>query len=407
MKLTATSTGSRPKKARSGRRTSTSGGRRSTTTRRECPSCATSGSYARSTTHSLASSSSTARARHRGSSSVHWGDDEPQLGRRHPIPVWIRDEWNVTEAKVKEAAAAAAATTARSCSCLLPRVRRRGHPRHARQLRGRAGHDRPAARAADRRGPSGESRGCSRGSLDGERRLRSSSRTSSPARASSRAGGNELTTSSLRDGVETAGRHALARLFPKFGVADNPNGARSSPRHATGLRMRSPQSAGREMFRRIPSARRCSIAISGAGTKAPTSSDSSQTRRTAGRRTPSTVRCSPCSRNGNIRAERTGSPVGGPRSSRPPRSARRRSSKRTIRQVRRSAWRCEVCLPTRAFPTPSDRRRPRSAGSCSTSSTSPLVQAVRRRFPSRRRQPRRGAPGARGQPAVPRGRDPS
>ena len=35
-------------------------------------------------------------------------------------------------------------------------------------------------------------------------------------------GGNELTTSILRDGVETAGNHSLARSFPKFGPADDP-----------------------------------------------------------------------------------------------------------------------------------------------------------------------------------------
>jgi len=34
-------------------------------------------------------------------------------------------------------------------------------------------------------------------------------------------GGNELTTASLRDGVETAGRHALSRQFPKFGTGDH------------------------------------------------------------------------------------------------------------------------------------------------------------------------------------------
>ena len=52
------------------------------------------------------SSSSTARARRRGSSTRHWGDDEP-TDRRSDVPVWIRDEWSVTEATVREAAAAA------------------------------------------------------------------------------------------------------------------------------------------------------------------------------------------------------------------------------------------------------------------------------------------------------------
>jgi hypothetical protein len=35
-------------------------------------------------------------------------------------------------------------------------------------------------------------------------------------------GGNELTTSALRDTVDAAGNRALARLFPKFGPADDP-----------------------------------------------------------------------------------------------------------------------------------------------------------------------------------------
>ena len=34
-------------------------------------------------------------------------------------------------------------------------------------------------------------------------------------------GGNELSVSSLRNGVEAAGGHALSRQFPKFGIADN------------------------------------------------------------------------------------------------------------------------------------------------------------------------------------------
>ena len=52
-------------------------------------------------------------------------------------------------------------------------------------------------------------------------------------------GGNELTTGSLRDGVETAANHALVRLFPKFAHRGRSNveqghhqGPRRRPRRA-------------------------------------------------------------------------------------------------------------------------------------------------------------------------------
>ena len=36
-------------------------------------------------------------------------------------------------------------------------------------------------------------------------------------------GGGEVTTSTLRDAVETAANRSLVRLFPKFGAGDNAN----------------------------------------------------------------------------------------------------------------------------------------------------------------------------------------
>ena len=79
----------------------------------------------------------------------------PPLGRRHTnhrrgtVPVWIRDEWSVTEAGPEPRPRPA--TTARSCSYCC----RRSTPRHPDALASYAAADRrdaPAARAADRRG---------------------------------------------------------------------------------------------------------------------------------------------------------------------------------------------------------------------------------------------------------------
>jgi hypothetical protein len=150
----------------------------------------------------------------------HWGDDEPALDGT-AIPVWIRDEWNVTEGKAKEAAARAG-NDSPIVFVLLPRI-------DAEAIRDSLASYAAALDTVNQRPEpqTDEGRQAKQGMqsriAEGDRRLQGLFGTVIAKARVLQGGGNELTTSSLRDGVETAGRHALARQFPKFGAADNPN----------------------------------------------------------------------------------------------------------------------------------------------------------------------------------------
>lgn len=149
----------------------------------------------------------------------HWGDDEPAADGS-TVPVWIRDEWGVAEAKVRDAAAAAGNESA-TVFVLLPKI----------DPDGIADTLASYAAAADTMGQrpepqTDEGRQAKQGMqsrvLEGEQRLGSLFAAVVAKARVFQGGGNELTSSSLRDGVETAGHHGLARLFPKFSVADDP-----------------------------------------------------------------------------------------------------------------------------------------------------------------------------------------
>jgi len=148
----------------------------------------------------------------------YWGDDEPAVDGTS-IPLWIRDEWNVTDTRAKEDAAKTG-NESPVVYVLLPKI-------DAETIR-----DTLASYAAanctieERPEPqTDEGRQAKQGMQsrvqEGERRLESLFGTVVAKARVFQGGGNELTTSSLRDGVETAGRHALSRQFPKFGIADN------------------------------------------------------------------------------------------------------------------------------------------------------------------------------------------
>lgn len=150
----------------------------------------------------------------------HWGDDEPTMDGTD-IPVWIRDEWNVTDAKV-QGAAAKAGTDSPVIFALLPKI-------DADAIRDTLASYAAAQDAITQRpepqtdeGRQAKQGMQSRIQQDGERLAALFGAVTSKARVF-QGGGNELTTSSLRAGVEMAGTHALSRLFPKFGVADNPH----------------------------------------------------------------------------------------------------------------------------------------------------------------------------------------
>jgi hypothetical protein len=148
----------------------------------------------------------------------HWGETEPVVDATS-IPVWFRDEWNVTEAKAKEAAARAG-NDSPVVFVLLPKI-------DADTIRDTLASYAAAADTIGQRPEpqTDEGRQAKQGMrsrvLEGQRRLTELFDTVVAKARVFQGGGNELTTSSLRGGVEAAGHHALSRQFPKFGVGDD------------------------------------------------------------------------------------------------------------------------------------------------------------------------------------------
>lgn len=149
----------------------------------------------------------------------HIGDDSPATTSTD-IPVWIRDEWNVTEASVR-AAAAAAGTDSPTVFVVLPRL-------DAEAIRDALGSHAAAADAIAQR-PEPQTDEGRQAKLGMQSRIQQSEErlailfgTVLSKASVFQGGGNELTTGSLRSGIEAAGGHSLARLFPKFKMADNP-----------------------------------------------------------------------------------------------------------------------------------------------------------------------------------------
>jgi len=149
-----------------------------------------------------------------------WGEDEPSaVGSA--IQVWIRDEWGVTESKVKESAAQAGAESP-TIFVLLPTL-------EAEHIRDTLASMEAASDAmAQRPEPqTDEGRQAKQGMLSrvtaGEQRLTDLFESVVSKARIFQGGGNELTSSSFRSGVEKAADNALSRQFPKFLAADNPN----------------------------------------------------------------------------------------------------------------------------------------------------------------------------------------
>ena len=152
--------------------------------------------------------------------SRHWGDDEPAPDGAD-IPLWIRDEWSVTETHARETTARAG-TDSPVVFVLLPKLDA-DTIRHALAAHAAATdtiNQRPEPQTDEGRQAK---RGIQSRVEDEERHLTELFGAIVNQGRIFQGGGNELTTSSLRNGVETAGRHALSRQFPRFGIADNAN----------------------------------------------------------------------------------------------------------------------------------------------------------------------------------------
>jgi len=150
---------------------------------------------------------------------VHWGQDEP-TAEEGDVPVWIRDEWSVTESAVKKAAAEAGDESP-TVFVLLPK-------READQIKDTlasfaAADDtlrRPTPQTDE--GKAAQRAMKTRRDSDDERLASLFQDVVTRARVF-QGGGSEVTTSTLRDAVDTAANRSLIRLFPKFGAGDNAN----------------------------------------------------------------------------------------------------------------------------------------------------------------------------------------
>jgi hypothetical protein len=150
---------------------------------------------------------------------THWGQDEPAV-EEGDVPVWIRDEWSVTESSVKKAAAEAGDESP-IVFVLLPK-------HEAEQIKDTlasyaAAEDtlrRPTPQTDE--GKAAQRAMKTRVAADHERLTTLFQEIAARARVF-QGGGGELTTTTLRDAVETAANRSLIRLFPKFGAGDNAN----------------------------------------------------------------------------------------------------------------------------------------------------------------------------------------
>ena len=153
---------------------------------------------------------------------VHFGIDQPAADSAD-VPVWVRDEWTVTESAVKNAAAQAGDEDP-VVHVLLPR-------RDAESLKDAlashaAAQETVQARPTPQTDEGKEAQRAMKGRIAAdEERLNSLVREVVDNARVYQGGGNDITESTLTfpDAVLLAARRSLVRLFPKFDVADNPN----------------------------------------------------------------------------------------------------------------------------------------------------------------------------------------
>ena len=149
----------------------------------------------------------------------HWGADEPSL-LEGDVPVWIRDEWSVTEASVK-GSAAEAGDESPVVFVFLPK-------REVDQIKETLASHAAAEDTLRRPTPQTDEgkaaqRAMSTRLAADEDRLEGLFQDVVAHARVFQGGGAEVTTTTIRDAVETAATRSLVRLFPKFGMADNPN----------------------------------------------------------------------------------------------------------------------------------------------------------------------------------------
>jgi hypothetical protein len=150
---------------------------------------------------------------------IHWGQDEPVVGEGD-VPVWVRDEWSVSDAAVKKAAAEAGDESP-VVFVLLPR-------HESDRIREALATRTAAEETLNRPVPQTDEGRAARQAMASRRDRAEEDVAGLFADVIARArvfqgGGAELTTTTLRGAVEIAANRSLIRLFPRFGQGDNPN----------------------------------------------------------------------------------------------------------------------------------------------------------------------------------------
>jgi len=151
---------------------------------------------------------------------LHWGTDEP-VGDEARVPVWIRDEWSISDSAIRNAAAQAGDDSA-TVHMLLPK-------RNAESLKDAlashaAAQDTVRAKPTPQTDEGKEAQRSMRGRVEAEdeRIAKLLEEVVAHARVL-QGGGNEVDGPTLRDRVQTAAERSLVRLYPKFAAADDPN----------------------------------------------------------------------------------------------------------------------------------------------------------------------------------------
>ncbi|MBW3578771.1 MAG: BREX system P-loop protein BrxC [Actinobacteria bacterium] len=150
----------------------------------------------------------------------HYGTDEPTADEGD-IPVWVRDEWTVTESAVKNAAAQAGDADP-VVHVLLPK-------RDAETIKDALAsyaaaqetlHSKPTPQTDEGKQAQRAMKG--RVAAEEDRLTSLFQEVVANARVY-QGGGNEVNAPTLREAVEIAAQRSLVRLFPKFDVADDAN----------------------------------------------------------------------------------------------------------------------------------------------------------------------------------------
>lgn len=151
---------------------------------------------------------------------IHLGADEP-TGSETDVPVWIRDEWTVTDSAVR-AAAARAGEESPIVHVLLPKrdaeAIKEALASHA------AAQETLQSKPTPQTDEGREARRAMKGRVTAEEEKLDAlfQEVTSHVRVF-QGGGNEVTVTTFRDTIELAARRSLVRLFPRFDLADDPN----------------------------------------------------------------------------------------------------------------------------------------------------------------------------------------